>query len=226
MSFRQTLKSCLEGAAHGDIPAHGVFLYPKTHGYGEVWQRMGDALGDRLMLSTPVRKIDLSTRTVNDELQADFIVSSIPWTAWTGFSDLPAVVRSDIDRLEYASIDVDYVAQQPATKAHWVYEPDESVSYHRMLCRTNFLEGSRGHWTETNSKRALDPGAWRHRNEFAYPLNTNGKPEAVERILAWAAGIGVEGLGRWGRWEHMNSDVAVADAISAAGRAVERSPPG
>lgn len=49
VSFRDTLRSCLEGAAHGELPAHGRFLYPKEFGYGEVWRRMGDALGDSLV---------------------------------------------------------------------------------------------------------------------------------------------------------------------------------
>jgi hypothetical protein len=32
----------------------------------------------------------------------------------------------------------------------------------------------------------------------------------------WARGAGVVGLGRWGRWDHMNSDVAVAEALAMA----------
>jgi hypothetical protein len=54
---------------------------------------------------------------------------------------------------------------------------------------------------------------FRYRNEFAYPLNTQGKPEAISRVLVWAASHGIYGLGRWGKWEHMNSDVAVAEAM-------------
>lgn len=216
VSFRETLRSCLEGSAHGTIPAHGVFLYPKKYGYGEVWKRMGVALNGQILLSTPVRKVDLSTRTVNEDIRAEKIVSSIPWTAWPGFSDVPVTVKSNIDRLEHASIDVDYVGDTLATTAHWVYDPDESIPHHRILCRSNFSSGSRGYWTETNSKRAGAETAWRHRNDYAYPLNTSGKPEAMGRILAWANPLGIEGLGRWGTWEHMNSDVAVSQAIAAA----------
>lgn len=226
VSFRQTLKSCLEGSAHGTIPAHGKFLYPRHHGYGEVWKRMGDALNERILLSTPVTKVDLSTRTVNDDMQAGTIISSIPWTVWPGFCDVPATVRSDIERLEFASIDVDYREEMLSTASHWVYDPDESVPHHRILCRNNFAAGSRGHWTETNSKRAVAEAGWRHRNEYAYPLNTIGKPEAVGRILEWANHGGIEGLGRWGTWEHMNSDVAVSQAIAAAERMIGQSPPG
>ncbi len=226
VSFRQTLKSCLDSSAHGTIPAHGVFLYPKNFGYGEVWKRMGDALQNRLLLSTPVNKIDLPTMTVNDKFRAGTIISSIPWTVWPGIAGIPAPVRTQIERLEYASIDVDYREQTLATTAHWVYDPDESVPYHRILCRNNFSGGSRGYWTETNSKRADAEAGFRYRNEYAYPINTTAKPDAINRVLEWAGQHQITGLGRWGTWEHMNSDVAVAQAIEAAERAVQGGPPG
>jgi hypothetical protein len=35
----------------------------------------------------------------------------------------------------------------------------------------------------------------------------------MAEILTWAKGHGVIGAGRWGTWEHMNSDVAVAEGI-------------
>lgn len=226
VSFRQTLKSCLDSSPHGAIPAHGVFLYPKNFGYGEVWKRMGDALQNSLLLSTPVNKIDLPTMTVNDTFRAGMIISSIPWTVWPGIAEIPATVRSQIERLEYASIDVDYREQALVTKAHWVYEPDESIPYHRILCRNNFSAGSRGYWTETNSKRAGAEAGFRYRNEYAYPINTTAKPDAMNRVLEWAGQHQIAGLGRWGTWEHVNSDVAVAQAIEAAKRAVRGSPPG
>jgi protoporphyrinogen oxidase len=53
VSFRETLMSCLQQKMHGELPAHGEFLYPRHHGYGEVWKRMGSALGDKLVLNEP-----------------------------------------------------------------------------------------------------------------------------------------------------------------------------
>src|SRR6266567_3583219 len=65
VSFRDTLRSCLEGRPFGALPAHGTFLYPKRHGYGEVWRRMGVQLGDRLVTGCPVSSIDLQRCVVN-----------------------------------------------------------------------------------------------------------------------------------------------------------------
>ena len=221
VSFRQTLKSCLEGRAQGSVPAHGVFLYPKEYGYGEVWERMGRALDDRLLLSTPVDSVDVTTRTVNGDLCADRIISTIPWTVWPRFGCVPERIRADIAELQYSSIDVDYHSESPGTTAHWVYDPDESVAHHRVLCRSNFCAGSRGYWTETNGARSHQSAGWRYSNAFAYPLNTRVKPRAIRNTLEWARQHDITGLGRWGTWEHMNSDVAVSAAIRAATQLVE-----
>lgn len=216
VSFRETLRSCLEGKPYGALPAHGQFYYPKAHGYGEVWRRMGVALGDSLVLDCPVASVDLDTRIVNGTWRAGTIVNTIPWTLWPRFCDVPAEVSDHISRLVNVPIDIDYVADTLPSDAHWIYEPSESLPYHRQLLRANFCGGARGHWTETNATRSESASGWRHHNAFAYPVNTRGKPEAVAAIAAWGKSRGIAAVGRWGRWEHMNSDVAVAEALSAS----------
>ena len=216
VSFRDTLRSCLEGRPFGVLPAHGIFLYPKQHGYGEVWRRMGDALGDSLVTSCPVEHIDLESRTVNGRWQAETIISSIPWTLWPKYCELPEIVISAISCLKRASIDVEYHPETLNNPSHWIYEPEENISYHRLLLRSNFVTGARGYWTETNTKRSQETSGTRFRNEFAYPINTQGKPKAVDRVLDWARSFGIVGMGRWGCWEHMNSDIAVLEALQIA----------
>jgi len=216
VSFRETLLSCLEGKPMGALPAHGTFLYPKKFGYGEVWRRMGEALGDSLVTNCPVEDIDLATRTVNGRWQAETIISTIPWTLWSGYCDLPQDILKAISSLKNAPIDIDYQPETVDSPAHWIYEPDESIAHHRLLLRSNFATGARGYWTEANAGRSSQTDGIRFHNEFSYPINTIGKPEAVQEILAWGRSNGIVGLGRWGRWEHMNSDVAVAEALQMA----------
>jgi Protoporphyrinogen oxidase len=216
VSFRETLQSCLEGKPAGTLPAHGSFLYPKSYGYGEVWKRMGEALGDKLITSTPVTGIDVANRIINGSFQAQHIVTSIPWSLWPTMAEIPAEIETAIASLNHAAIDVDYHSNDLASDAHWIYCPDDLVSYHRILCRHNFCNEARGYWTETNARRAVAAGEWRFRNEYAYPLNTQGKPAAVAHILAWASHHGITGIGRWGTWEHMNSDAAVEAGMSMA----------
>jgi protoporphyrinogen oxidase len=215
VSFRETLRSCLEGAPFGALPAHGTFLYPKNHGYGEVWRLMGAALGDSLETGCAVESIDLETKTINAKWRAETIISTIPWTLWNNFCEIPAEIQSTIGELVNIPIDVDYVSDTLDNPSHWIYEPDESIAHHRLLLRSNFCTNSKGYWTETNATRSMETKGWRNHNEFAYPVNTLGKPQAVEIILSWAAGFGVIGVGRWGKWEHMNSDVVVNEALVA-----------
>ena len=49
-------------------------------------------------------------------------------------------------------------------------------------------------------------------------MNTIEKPAAVEKILDWAASESIIAIGRWGTWEHMNSDVTVKQALDRARR--------
>ena len=221
VSLRDTLSSCLSRQPMGTLPAHGVFLYPKRTGYGEVWQRMGKALGDRLVTDCPVTNVDLTTRTVNQTFQAEQLVTTIPWPLWTRFCALPEAITEAVSKLVSIPIDVDYVAQAPKGPAHWIYEPDERLSYHRILCRSNFCAGARGSWTETNAARSTPAAGFRHHNEFAYPVNTVNRPEHMERIIQWAKSVSILPLGRWGTWEHVNSDVAVSQAIAAAHRCLQ-----
>jgi protoporphyrinogen oxidase len=220
VSFRDTLRSCLEERPFGSLPAHGTFLYPRRYGYGEVWRRMGAALEDRVITNFPVTDIDLDRHVVNGQFESKTIISTIPWTLWPGIANLPDAIIQCIHALRHVPIDVDYLPENLPTSAHWMYEPREDVSYHRLLIRHNFCSGSRGHWTETNTRRSGAVVHFRHRNEYAYPINTLNKPEAIAKILDWAESKGVIGAGRWGTWEHLNSDVAVADGRKLAKRLV------
>ena len=120
VSFRDTLRSCLEGRPFGALPAHGQFYYPKQFGYGEVWRRMGVALGDSLVTDCPVESIDLATRTVNGTWQAGTLVNTIPWTLWPAFSDVPAPIApfgpSAVES-ELARLDLDGMSPREAVDA-------------------------------------------------------------------------------------------------------------
>lgn len=213
VSFRDTLSSCIRRKPAGEMPAHARFLYPKEHGYGEVWHRMGQALGNRLRLDASVLSIDAPNRIINNEIKAEMILWSIPWVAVPERIGFPNEVEDAISMLRHSSITVAYDPQPEDSPAHWIYEPDEAVAHHRTLCRHNFLPGSCGVWREINSLRFAGGAHWHHTNPYAYPLNTHGKPQAVATVDKWARGWNIIPLGRWGRWEHMNSDVAVSEAI-------------
>jgi protoporphyrinogen oxidase len=216
VSFREVLLSVLQRKSQGTLPAHGRFLYPRAHGYGEVWRRIAQSLSDRFIPSYSLRSIDMEKRIIDGAIKAEFIVNTIPWTLWPRLTELPEAIRNAVASLVHTGVHVDYHPENVASAAHWIYEPRESEGHHRLLLRHNFCEGARGHWTETNARRSRAPDGTRFVNEFAYPVSTLGKSEAIGAIVDWFRGRGIIGIGRWGTWEHINSDVAVDLALKAA----------
>ncbi|TDF96213.1 NAD(P)-binding protein [Paenibacillus piri] len=216
VSFRDTLESCLKKQQSGTIPAHAHFLYPKNFGYGEVWNRMATAIKDNIEFNTSVESVDFNTLVINNKYKAQIIINTIPWIELVGSIGIPDQIINEINTLEYNSIDVTYYDESVDTSAHWTYIPDESISHHRILYRKNFCANSIGYWTETNSKRSISGSNWKHTNKYAYPLNTIEKPKSINAIREWSESKFVYGLGRWGEWEHMNSDVAVEKGLNLA----------
>lgn len=218
VSFDETLISCLERKAYGSQPAHAQFYYPKQHGYGEVWSRMANTLGDKILYHTKIKKIDFNEKKVNDIYQADMIINTAPWKAFDELVGLPDRFKQSIDALKYSSVVIEYHKEKLDTSAQWIYYPDPELSYHRKLVRHNFCPQSQGYWTETNLNRWNKSDAYAHINQYAYPLNTIGKQELMKELLSYAESKKIYGLGRWGEWQHYNSDVVVDLALKLADR--------
>ena len=219
VSFEETLISCLEKKAYGTQPGHAQFYYPKEHGYGELWLRLAEALGDRIIYNEPVKELDLDKKKVNDKYSADIIINTVPLTGIGKIRGMEDKYLKDIGKLKHSSVVIEYVDENLDTGAHWIYYPDPSLSYHRILVRHNFCPDSKGYWTETNLTRFDKQGKNEsdfYINEYAYPLNTIGKNEIMQDLLSYMKGKGIYGLGRWGEWQHYNSDVVVARALDLA----------
>ncbi|MCM1537460.1 MAG: FAD-dependent oxidoreductase [bacterium] len=222
VSYKETLESCKQNKAYGTQPGHAQFYYPKKTGYGELWNRIADRLGDRILYGVSVKGIDFTNRsvTVSDgrRFSADVIINTIPWKEFTSLSDMPEELIANIAGLKHSSIETRYFAGDLHTDAQWIYVPDECKPYHRILVRSNFCPGSRGYWTETRKERTVmfseEDAGIRFENEYAYPLNTVGKQEIMEELLQWCEKHGVYGLGRWGEHQHYNSDVTVERALA------------
>lgn len=226
VSFEDTLRSCLTKKAYGQQPGHGKFYYPKKFGYGELWLRMADALGERIEYNKRVVEMDtnmLSVRTDDGaEYKADSIITTIPWKQFREIKGMPESLFKSINKLKHTSIQVDYYAEKLDTDAHWIYYPDSQLSYHRILVRHNFCEG-RGYWTETNCENAIDASSeYSYVNAYAYPLNTIEKPAIMKEILSWCEQRNIHGIGRWGEHQHYNSDLTVEIAINMAQKIMNR----
>lgn len=220
VSFEETLLSCLTKKAYGTQPGHAQFYYPKKYGYGELWLRMAKEIEGKIEYNKDVSKIDLDAKcvTTTDGItyQADQIITTIPWLEFNEIIGMPEEIKNSISELKYSSVQTEYHAENLDTKAQWIYYPDLSVSYHRILVRHNFCPNSKGYWTETNSERVeleTPNNNFKYMNQYAYPLNTIRKPKIMKTLLDWSKKHGVIGLGRWGEHQHYNSDVTVDLAL-------------
>ena len=217
VSFRDTLKSCLVRKAFGMQPGHTQFYYPKRYGYGELWKRMAEVIQENVVYNMPVKRIDFETRTIysqnGEKYQGQSIITTIPWREWEELGGMPIELQDSIMELQNNSIQIDYFEKNIDTTAHWIYEPNQSIPYHRILVRSNFCSGSRGYWTETNEERRIRKQEYSFYNKYAYPLNTYNKPEIMTKLVSWCEKRNVYPLGRWGEHQHYNSDVTVLKAM-------------
>jgi protoporphyrinogen oxidase len=223
VSFDETLLSCLERKPYGKDPGHTQFYYPKKYGYGELWLRMAEDLGDKIIYGAAVKGIDFTAKTVTtadgEKYSADAIITTIPWMEFDEIIGMPEKIKASIRELKDRSIQTEYFPENLNTDSQWIYFPSPDLSYHRILVRHNFCPESRGYWTETNSVRVdmkKTNNNFRYMNQYAYPLNTIRKPEIMKELLYWSKEHGVYGLGRWGEHCHYNSDVTVDLAIKLA----------
>lgn len=221
VSYEETKKSCEDHRPYGTQPGHARFYYPKKYGYGEAFLRMAEALSGKIRYDEKAVKIDYEKKTVNDTYKADKIIVTVPWTGIKEHIGLPDELVRDMALLKHSSVVTQYAPKMLDTKAHWIYYPDPALSYHRILVRHNFCPDSAGYWTETNltrydTKKADAEGKTYFVNEFAYPLNTIGKQEIVRNLLGFTASKDIYGLGRWGQWQHFNSDVVIRKALDLA----------
>ena len=227
VSYEDTQRSCREHRSLGTQPGHTVFRYPKKHGSGELWKRMGNALGDHLTTSAEVVSLDIAERTIGladgTIVHADAIVNTIPWPSFAKLSGLSSESVKAIASLRHTGICVEYRPEPFESDAHWIYEPNPALPEHRYLLRENFLHGSCGYWTETRIERCNPAHGPRFEVPFAYPLNTVGKNEAVAGLLAECASNRVFGLGRWGEWQHYNSDLVVEKALALSAQLLRES---
>lgn len=225
VSFEETLRSCLEKKPFGEQPGHAKFYYPKEYGYGELWKRMADNIASHIEYEKEIYSIDFDNNHVitadGKKYEAEFIITTIPWKSIKCFQGMPETMVDKIKRLKHTGIEVKYFSQNLDSKAHWLYYPEEELTYHRILLRSNFCNNSRGYWTETNLDRVHNSiESVSYNNEYAYPLNTIEKPQIMKEIITWANSRNIYPVGRWGEHQHHNSDKVVELGMELAERLV------
>lgn len=223
VSFEDTLLSCINRKSYGKEPGHTKFYYPKKYGYGELWNRMADSLNNRILYNKKITSLNVIDKTVTtlerDIFQFEYLITTVPYSS-IEIVGLPNDIINSISELKHSSVVIEYNSfdiTKDIDNSHWIYYPSLDKSYHRILLRKNFLQGSIGIWTETNKDRFdFNTKQFYYINEYAYPLNTISKPHIMSELLKYLKKYNIYGLGRWGEHQHYNSDMVVVLAIDLA----------
>ena len=199
---------------------------------------MAGELAPKVLYGAEVKELHCGKHRIKtkdgDFFEAEHIITTIPWRSFEDIIDMPKEIQDLLSGLKSSAIETRYVPQKLQTEAQWIYEPDLQVPWHRILVRHNFCPGSKGYWLETRKERVqmFEANAahaayageenYRYLNEYAYPLNTIGKSEAMKKLLAFSESKQIYGLGRWGEHCHYNSDrvaeLAMQLAVRLAGK--------
>lgn len=220
VSFEDTLRSCLTHKAHGEQPGHASFYYPKKYGYGEVWERMAKSISSNIVYEADVYELNCNQKFAISRnghcFMGENIITTIPWTCFENIVGMEEELINSIGKLKSSAIETRYISEKLDTNAQWIYVPDLQLPYHRILVRHNFCNRSKGYWLETRKERVglfEKKAEYSYMNEYAYPLNTIGKPQIMEKLLSYCKEKHIYGLGRWGEHCHYNSDLVVELAM-------------
>lgn len=217
ISFEDVRRSCELGQSPQKYAAHKTFYYPKHHGFGEAFLRMAKQLEGHIRYNCAVHSLDAKTRTVNRCFRGETIINTAPWPGICG--GFPDKIQDAAKRLPYTALTVTYHGEKLDTNAQAIYYPDMQIAHHRAIFRCNYNAHWPGYWTETNTLRTREAGGWV--NPYAYPVSSLQKPALLQTVLQWAQKQGIYGIGRWGEWQHMNSDAAVCRGIHLAKKLME-----
>ncbi len=120
------------------------FYYPIKGGIQSLTDSLYEYVKDHVILSSPVKRIYKDNKwiveTNKDRYKSDIVVSTIPVLILLYIVDMDDEIKSVIDKLEYNSIKIAFVAlkRNPDDKHFAVYVPDNNVIFHRM-CFTHYI---------------------------------------------------------------------------------------
>ncbi|MEM7756847.1 MAG: NAD(P)-binding protein [Cyanobacteria bacterium P01_A01_bin.40] len=227
VNTKEIVLSCLERSSDtAKFPSHQGFYYPKQGGFQVIFDAIYQHVADQVRLSQPVTCLEKIEQgwLVNNQYEAKMVINTAPWTKLYQALAVPEKLEDCFDKLRSNSIVVSLWEEEYDHDWHWCYVPDSEVRHHREFYIHNFAPHSQsnGLYTETNYIRWNDKSGshrfdsqpiYEHINEEAYPIPTLGHSQAIKSILDYYQSQHLFGVGRWGEWKYLNSDVCMWSAM-------------
>lgn len=232
LNTREILRACLDRQADREkMPSHACFYYPKQGGFQEIFAALLAKVQEKVVLGEAVKTLAFQQGfwSVNGTYQARAVINTAPWPDLYQGLGAPSEMENCFAKLQSNAVVVSLWEKEYDHDWHWCYYPDDNFEYHRDFYIRNFAPHSRpdGLYTETNRERWPGKRAvWRqgakpvfeHINRRAYPIPVLGHAKARKTILDFYGEHRLYGAGRWGRWEYMNADVCILDAMRLVDR--------
>ena len=227
LNIREILIASLKkNADTKKMPSHEGFYYPRSCGFQRIFDAIYAPLKHKVTLNEPVKRLEYCNDywLINDTYKARTIINTAPWPSLFEPLGSPCNLRDSFQKLRWNSIVVSLWHEEYNHNWHWCYKPDLIYKDHRTFYIHNFAPHSNPHgiYTETNVKRWSDEylrwenlgkPIYEYKNEYAYPIPTLGHESAIKNIQDYYNRQGLFGLGRWGQWEYLNSDVCIWEAM-------------
>jgi protoporphyrinogen oxidase len=229
----------LKKADRKNLPSHNYFYYPKKGGFQRITNAIYEPLKESVYCNYKIRSIKQICMVaghlmhnhkwvVDENFTAKNIINTAPWESLSEPMNLSMDFTSEffvrhLPNLKYTSLAVTYKKREYKTDVHWVYIPDLNIDQHRIFYVNNYADGNPDKYTMTERRVENNRGELEKFNtqfpdlvcvnEYAYPIPLKGKNEAMKEILDHYSKRNFYGLGRWGTWQHHNSDVCIFEAM-------------
>lgn len=267
VDFRRALRSVLLAEDDLGWGPNNTFKFPKSGGTGEIYRRVADRLGDRVLFGREIVEVDAERGVLvfSDGSVEEYgaLVSTMPVDRLVdAVTDCPEQIAAAAASLEHTGVTVVGVGYE-APLAHdwsWMYVADGSAPFYRV---TNFGKYSPanvpGGETPTYSSFLTETSFSAHRPkpegleqavlrglaagglapagapiasvhtidvEYAYPVPTRDRDDALQAIQPWLLERGIYSRGRFGSWRYElgNMDHAVKMGVDVARFLVEGRP--
>ena len=201
------------------MPSHESFYYPREGGFQRIFDAISATVRDKIWLGRPVVRLERrgDVWRVNDEIDAEIVINTAPWTAIHAAAGNDPALREAVDRLRISAIVVSLYEEAYEHDRHWCYYPDEALRFHRQFFIPNYAPQSAGGgvYRETNAKRWLPGGGeiFSYVNDAAYPIPVRGHAAAIRAVREHYSTKKLYGVGRWGQHAYHNSDVCIREAM-------------
>lgn len=213
-----------------DSMPHASFYYPNTNNQLSLIDALSKDLN--ILTSTPVTTIHKAGEKwiINDEIDADFIVSTIPLNMLpTYIKGIPEYILEQASLLRYNKVS-NVFWESHLTNKTWTYQPSPDTIFHRYIHIGSFFKPAQGYtitecvgehsFEEMVENGQKDPFLIKpldyNVSEHAYVVFDENRDKAVTEVSNYLDTIGIRSIGRFGRWEYYNMDICILDSMRTA----------